>query len=168
MSLGYKVDLEEVPGVWQGQAYDAVQRNIVINHLAIVRSGRAGNARLNLDRLDAVSFTPEKEINMDPKDMGTIRLDNGLTYQASPEVVVEFEKLRSERADHQSKLDTQKAEMDKVAAERDTLKAEVAKIPQLKADALEAAKADAKARIALEAVADSFKVDHAGKTDRQV
>ena len=36
LSLGYNLDLDETPGEWEGQPYDAVQRNIVINHLALV------------------------------------------------------------------------------------------------------------------------------------
>lgn len=53
LSLGYKLTLDETPGTWNGQEYDAVQRNIVINHLAIVDTARAGeNARLNIDSAD--------------------------------------------------------------------------------------------------------------------
>lgn len=50
LSLGYSLDLEEVPGEWQGQPYDAIQRNIRVNHLALVEKARAGDsARLNID-----------------------------------------------------------------------------------------------------------------------
>lgn len=50
LSLGYNLDLDETPGEWNGQPYDAVQRNIRINHLALVREARAGEkARLNID-----------------------------------------------------------------------------------------------------------------------
>ena len=53
MSLGYNLDLEETPGVWEGQPYDVIQRNIVINHLALVMEARAGDqARLNIDGRD--------------------------------------------------------------------------------------------------------------------
>ena len=50
LSLGYNLDLDETPGEWNGQPYDAIQRNIRINHLALVREARAGEqARLNID-----------------------------------------------------------------------------------------------------------------------
>ena len=50
LSLGYNLTLDETPGEWNGEPYDAVQRNIEINHLALVGSARAGeNARLNID-----------------------------------------------------------------------------------------------------------------------
>lgn len=53
LSLGYNLELDETPGEWHGEHYDAVQRNIEINHLALVAEARAGdNARLNLDKKD--------------------------------------------------------------------------------------------------------------------
>ena len=50
LSLGYDCELDESPGTYKGMPYDAIQRNIIINHLAIVEAARAGHeARLNLD-----------------------------------------------------------------------------------------------------------------------
>lgn len=53
LSLGYNLDLEETSGEWNGEHYDAIQRNIRINHLALVHEARAGEqARLNIDGRD--------------------------------------------------------------------------------------------------------------------
>ena len=53
LSLGYSLDLIEEPGEWNGQHYDAIQTNIIINHLALVANARAGEqARLNIDGKD--------------------------------------------------------------------------------------------------------------------
>ena len=53
LSLGYNLDLDETPGNWHGQHYDAIQKNIRINHLALVKNARAGEqARLNIDGRD--------------------------------------------------------------------------------------------------------------------
>ena len=50
LSCGYKLNLDETPGITpDGQHYDAIQRDIRYNHLAVVQRGRAGNARLNMD-----------------------------------------------------------------------------------------------------------------------
>ena len=55
LSLGYDQQLIEAPGIWEGQAYDAIQTNIKVNHLALVRDARAGDkARLNLDSLQTL------------------------------------------------------------------------------------------------------------------
>lgn len=53
LSLGYDLELDETPGVFEGQPYDAIQRDIRVNHLALVMNARAGGtARLNIDGRD--------------------------------------------------------------------------------------------------------------------
>lgn len=62
LSCGYNCDLEHrpgvtsgVPGVQDGLTYDAIQRNIVGNHVALVEKARAGaSASLHLDADDAI------------------------------------------------------------------------------------------------------------------
>ena len=65
LSCGYQTELEETSGVTPtGEHYDAIQRNIIYNHLAIVPRGRAGNARLNMDG--------EQILDMEVKSMSKI------------------------------------------------------------------------------------------------
>ena len=168
LSLGYSVDLDETPGEYNGEKYDAVQRNIRVNHLALVPKGRAGNARLNLDRFDAVAYLED----VMSEKLGRVRLDNGIEYDAAPEVVHALDKLRADVAESQTKAKAALETVEKVTGERDTLKARVdgfaAELDKVKADALTVATAQVKARAELEKVAEGFKVDHAGKTDREV
>ncbi|CNF26073.1 Uncharacterized protein conserved in bacteria [Yersinia nurmii] len=42
ISSSYRYRLDLTPGVYEGEAYDGVMRDIVCNHVAIVPSGRAG------------------------------------------------------------------------------------------------------------------------------
>jgi hypothetical protein len=168
LSLGYKVDLDQTPGEWNGEKYDAVQTNIRVNHLALVPKGRAGNARLNLDRFDAASFTPDDEEPSMSDTLSRVRLDSGLEYQAAPEVVVALEATRAERDTATARADELAKQVDTLTAERDQFKASVESAEKVRADALEAARAEIVARVALEKVADDFKVDHAGKSDRDV
>ncbi len=50
LSAGYELDLDRTPGTApDGRRYDAVQRNIRINHVAAVPLGRAGTARVLAD-----------------------------------------------------------------------------------------------------------------------
>ncbi|MEQ9073057.1 MAG: DUF2213 domain-containing protein [Sandaracinaceae bacterium] len=52
ISAGYGLRLEEAPGVFRGERYDAIQRNRTYNHIALLPagSGRAGpTVRLRLD-----------------------------------------------------------------------------------------------------------------------
>jgi len=169
LSLGYRVDLEETSGEWNGQKYDAIQRNPRINHLAIVKSGRAGNARLNLGRMDAATFltTAEEEIHM-PDTMGRLRLDSGLEYQAAPEVIHAYTAMGVQVAAEKTRADSIQANLDRVAAERDALAEQVASAEKVRADALELARAEVQARAELEKKAEPFRIDCAEKTDREV
>ena len=89
LSLGYSLDLEEAPGEWQGQPYDAIQRNIRVNHLALVEKARAGDsARLNIDGEDTQA---EKGGNTMSK-----RKD-GLTPEEIAQLVEEYKKRKEQR-----------------------------------------------------------------------
>ena len=90
-----------------------------------------------------------------------IKLDNGIEYDAAPEVSVALDKLRSDASAAATKLE-------KLEAERDTLKARVDGIQSELDKAKEQGRADALARMKLEEVASKLKVDHADKTDRQI
>lgn len=71
LSCGYNCDMEERPGVTcgidgvpDGLRYDAIQRNIIGNHVAIVDKARAGtSASLHLDGADAVMLEPAEPTN---------------------------------------------------------------------------------------------------------
>jgi hypothetical protein len=54
LSCGYTCDVEYTEGEINGEKYDAIQKNIQYNHVAIVDKGRAGySARLRLDSNEA-------------------------------------------------------------------------------------------------------------------
>lgn len=59
LSCGYRCKYEWTPGMFEGQQYDAVQRSIRGNHLALVESGRMGPGVAVLDgsALDHFTFT---------------------------------------------------------------------------------------------------------------
>jgi len=57
ISCGYDCDLLKEDGVYNGERYDHVQKNIVYNHIAIVPRGRAGSdVRLHLDAAQQEHF----------------------------------------------------------------------------------------------------------------
>ena len=78
LSLGYNLDIDDTSGEYQGEHYDCIQRNIRINHLALVAEARAGDsARLNIDGKDTeaennkeggTSMSKVKGDNIDPKE----------------------------------------------------------------------------------------------------
>lgn len=163
LSLGYDVDLDETPGEWEGQRYDAVQRNIRVNHLSIVKRARAGaTARLNMDSDE------EPLINEEIKIMPKVRLDTGIEYEAPAEVVAAVEKMRTDTAALQTQVSTQTEAVKTVTAERDKLQARVDGIPAEVKKAQDDAQKAAKNRTELEKVAVTFKLDAKDKTDVEI
>jgi hypothetical protein len=162
LSVGYEVELDMTSGITEdGEPYDAIQRNIKPNHLAIVVKGRAGNARLNMDAADAVEYQKEDDA-VTTENLTEIRLDSGISYKAAPEVVVEYNKLKQDVAQAV-------ADKDKEAARADTAEAKVKELEanqeKLKQDAF----TQAKKRLELEVVAKSHNVEiKADSTDRQL
>jgi hypothetical protein len=74
LSVGYTADLEWVSGKTpKGETYDAVQRNIIANHIAIVDKARGGNrlrigdANFSDANPDAGRGTPSATSNGDPQ-----------------------------------------------------------------------------------------------------
>ena len=139
LSCGYQTDLEETSGVTpEGEHYDAIQRNIVYNHLAIVPRGRAGNARLNMDGEQIL----ESEVDKMSKK---IKLDNGIEYDVPAEVEVAFGAMIA-------KADEQKKELDAMTAKFDSATAEIEKLKQdaVKAEADFKAKFDSAVKTTIE------------------
>lgn len=101
LSLGYSLDLDETPGVWNGQPYDAIQRNIRINHLALVQSARAGEqARLNIDGREikkGVKVMKNQPKNR-PNPRKRTRKDGGpLTPEEMEQAIAEFQARKEAR-----------------------------------------------------------------------
>ena len=85
LSCGYDADLDETPGVYDGVPYDAIQRRIRYNHVAIVDIGRAGpDCRI---RLDAAGKAAEELLPMETCMIG------GKSYTLTPEQRTQFEQL---------------------------------------------------------------------------
>ncbi len=179
LSLGYRVDIEETPGTTpDGQQYDAIQRNIRINHLAVVDRARAGaKARLNLDgdeiiegvetkmkiKIDSVDFEVDEKIAnyvnslQSKEENARVKLDTANT---------ELKTVKEQNTALKADADTLKAKADAMTAERDALKAKVdaadAEKEKAVKEAVEAVKADMQERAELEETAKIAKVE---KTD---
>ena len=132
VSAGYRVDYDPTPGVTpEGESYDGIQRNIKVNHIALVSRGRAGrNARLLLDSCDRNDAVAEIEppSNSASLSMARITLD-GLEVEIpadSATAVKSFVK-DTERgmAELQQKLDAQVEEFQAATNEKTELQERV-------------------------------------------
>ena len=77
LSLGYRCRYEYAPGVFNGQAYDYVQRDIRGNHIASVREGRMGplvavmdHFLMTFDEGSNMSDEAKKEVPAKDEDVG--------------------------------------------------------------------------------------------------
>jgi hypothetical protein len=138
LSLGYRLDLVEEQGEYNGERYDYRQTNVRYNHLALVAQARAGNAaRINLDGASVlIATSDEKDIPMADK-MTAVNLD-GISYDAAPEVAKALEKAiaradtaeteredaKRSRADMEKEYDSLKGKMDALKEEMDAMKGE--------------------------------------------
>lgn len=105
LSNGYGVDLDFTSGTTpDGKAYDAIQRNIVGNHVAVVDAGRAGPS-CAIGMCDAI---PAEEINRflvnkDTKRMKTILID-GNSVEVSDAAEIAIKNLVTKLSDAETKL----------------------------------------------------------------
>ena len=153
LSLGYRLDLIEEAGEYNGQKYTHRQTNVRYNHLALVAQGRAGQiARINLDGAAVLS-----ELETDQKEAVamTVKVNlDGIEYDAAPEVKKALEKAiaradaaEAEREDAKRSQADMKKEYDSLMAKADALKEEMDAMKEKNNDA---AVADAaKARVSL-------------------
>ncbi len=60
LSVGYFCRYELLPGEYKGQPYDAVQRDVRVNHIALVDEGRMGKDVRVMDSKDLTQLTNEE------------------------------------------------------------------------------------------------------------
>ena len=134
LSNGYTADIEWTEGVTpDGEQYDAIQRNIKGNHIAIVERGRAGPACRVADNLP---------ITGDKVAMAKITID-GVDFEVSDQAAQAVGKLQARLKDAEMETQEKDEELKKKEDEME------AKEKEAKAtnDALQAKLDDAKSKI---------------------
>lgn len=137
VSAGYRVNYDPTPGVTEnGENYDGIQKEIIGNHIAIVRRGRAGpQVKLHLDRQDAADlslFSTTGDHLMTAKVVF-----DGAEFEVSESVALAITK---EREDAKMSYEDMKKKYDELQAAADSMKSEMdamAKEMQGKCDSAE-------------------------------
>lgn len=164
LSLGYKVDVLEEEGEYNGEKYTHRQTNVDYNHLAIVEKGRAGrSARINLDGalIQVDNLIDNEGLNMSEKEKEETE-EVEVKVEIEGEVVAENETTEV-NSDSEIKLD-------KALATIDQLKAENAKLKSINVDSLVEERVNARLFL-LNKVSKVIKLDEKdtlGKTDRAI
>lgn len=184
LSVGYNVTYEELPG-WYNTSngeykldsdrkddaadqefigkdwvrFDGIQRDIRVNHVAMVKKGRAGSiARLNLDGDEELNYDAT-DINFDKgQKMEKIRLDSGVEVEVAPEVALMIRQQAEANTALKTRADGLDTEKTALQVEVDTLKATVETIPEQVEQARKDAAESIKLRSSLEANAKKFGV----------
>ena len=126
VSAGYQVDLDLSPGISpDGQRYDAIQRSIAGNHIALTRKGRAGAAvKLHLDAADAVAV-PAAPQPLGQTSMAKIEI-SGAEFEVSEAVAVAYiTAQRDSVAQSQQRVDAIEQVKTALEAQRDQLQAQL-------------------------------------------
>lgn len=137
LSCGYTCDLEDNPGIYEGEPYDVIQRNIIYNHLAIVGKGRAGpQARLHLDSNDAVMV--ENEHPKEGESMEKLSL-GGVDHEMHPEAA---KAVKDMMAKHDADMKAMCDKHDAMAKAHGDMKAQMDEMAKKMADSKENPKAE--------------------------
>jgi hypothetical protein len=108
ISLGYQCRLDPTPGTFNGEAYDAVQKDIVINHVAI---GPKGWGRAGADcsiRTDSHKPPLTEGIS---KLSETVRLDGVDVLLAPESITAHFEQRKRQYSELMGRLDAMEQEL---------------------------------------------------------
>ena len=140
LSMGYSAEIVFDSGTTDdGEPYDAIQRNIRINHIALVRNGRAGSARIGDGRAPDGSGSrddnnPSKR-NQPMSDTKTVLVDglSVVTTDAGAQAIAKLQKqvqdsstaLTDAETRHAAELADRDAKLAKAEAERDDAKAKI-------------------------------------------
>jgi len=129
VSAGYRVNYDPTPGVTNdGEHYDGVQKEIIGNHIAVVRRGRAGpQVKLHLDRQDAAD--PSLFKTTEERLMTAKVVFDGAEFEVSESVALAITKEREDGRmsyeDMKNKYDEMMSKASKMKEEMDAMEKEM-------------------------------------------
>lgn len=144
LSIGFQTNIDQTPGEYNGVAYDSVQKDIQINHVAVVNQGRAGHTvRLLGDSAEMID-DDVKEGKTESMEYTKTRLDSvDQTITVADHDVDAVTKLDADNSDKSKKIADLKdqiaelqKQLDELQGNADESKKDAAKA-QAKADSLE-------------------------------
>lgn len=140
LSPGYTCRLDRTPGVWNGERYDQIQRDITYNHVALLPKGKGrqgAEVAIKMDADDEIDIAVERidsagePVETIPKGetMKKLRITmDDVTYEIevaeglATTFESSFKKLQTERMDAAEKLSKVEGELTATKKERDETK----------------------------------------------
>lgn len=161
----------QIPGNFNGTPYDAIQTNIRGNHVALVDIPRGGDAlHLRFDGADVgvgvrISDTQPTPTNQKESQMAKIKLDGAQEHEVPEAVKVHLDSLDAKVASLEAEKSTLSAKADSAAEALEAVKAEA----KAKEDGFDArVDAAVEAKLHLASVAAKYAVDASGDIRAQV
>lgn len=158
LSIGFQTDVVPVKGEFRGISYDSIQKNIQINHVAVVRRGRAGhNVRLIGDSAEMVEEHTKQRgekmettrVRLDGQNITVatadaakiIKLDDDLSDKAKKIAALkkQIKDLEEQLAELEGKAKLNEASATKAQAKADALEKQLTKSYQYENDHLDEA-----------------------------
>jgi len=172
LSMGYEAEIVFQDGVTpDGQQYDAIQTRMRMNHLALVDRARGGDALRIGDEQRQSRREPNRETPMADTKTRTILVD-GLQVETTDAGAQAIEKLQGQVQDANKRLSDAEQSHAKALADKD---AEIAKLQaerdDLKAKQLSDADIDARVKARADLIADAKRIadaDYSGKSDADI
>lgn len=149
LSIGFETEIVPEKGEYKGVAYDSVQRNIQINHVAVVEHGRAGHSVRLIG--DSAEMVQQDNVHKKGQSMETtkVRLDGADVTVATGDAdkIIKLDEENSEKKrqidDLKTKIKEMQDQLAKLQGDDDKNKKNADKA-QAKADAAEKELADLK------------------------
>lgn len=129
VSVGYECEVEHKPGEYQGQRYDAIQKNLRINHVCVTEKGRAG-PDVRVLHLDSSDHDVAISINHRDSHENMVSVTrNGVEYTDIPDsfatlaaqefsrldaLVQEYEALKESSYSHYDSVSSLESERDRL------------------------------------------------------
>ena len=142
LSVGYTIELDETPGIWvdpetgQRLRYDAVQRTVRGNHLALTKKARAGpECCLRIDSSDNDIATPVRPTLWIPRStyanppksaMATVRIDNAEYQFDDVGLANVVGQIVSDRESYRTRVDSLAQQLETLKEELDAARADAA------------------------------------------
>ena len=109
LSCGYRCVYDFTPGVWNGQAYDAVQRQIRGNHIALVDEGRMGPLVAILDHMTFTVDAKEHKPAMDEEIKKALDAINEKMGTALDTLNTRLDQIAADAAEMAAKMEAEEA-----------------------------------------------------------
>ena len=128
-SIGFTFETDKNPGIFEGQNFDFAQKNITINHVALVKNGRAGDkVKIHIDKKDGKNMKWIVD-GSDASNLLTYRRFDETDIQVDSEIHGELMSARNQTKEVQKNFDALEKENKILKEQNEKLKADAGDIP---------------------------------------